>query len=368
MTMTSGTISLARLRAFCLDAFERAGLSRTDADIGAEVLSTTDAWGVFTHGSKALRGYLRRLQAGGLRARGRPRVVDEGPAWAVVDGDSALGMITSVFAMTTAIDKARQAGVGYVGVRNSSHFGAAGYYASLAARRGLIGLAMANDIPSVAAPGSRSAITGSNPFAYAVPASRHQPLMLDMSVATVAGGKVYAARERGEPIPVTWLIGEDGLPTDDATTYPEHSVLTPAAAHKGFGLALLVESLAGCLTGAATTWQIRSWLASDPALPTGHGAAFLALDCAAIGADLPRRVDQLIDEVHAAATAAGTERLVVPGEIEWDRFAVAQANGISLPSDVLASLLQAAEITSLDLEDYLTPGQKQPESGLRFGI
>lgn len=359
MTTTAGTISLAQLRAFCVDAFERAGMSRSDADIGAEVLSTTDAWGVFTHGSKALRGYLRRLQAGGLRPRGRPGIVDEGPAWAIVDGDSALGMITSVFAMTTAIDKAAQAGVGYVGVRNSSHFGAAGYYASLAAQRGLIGLAMANDIPSVAAPGSRSAVTGSNPFAYAIPAARHRPLMLDMSLATVAGGKVYAARERGEPIPATWLIDEDGLPTDDAATYPEHSVLTPAAAHKGFGLALLVESLAGCLTGAATTWQIRSWLSGDLTLPTRHGAAFLALNCATIGADLPGRVDQLIDEVHAAPTAPGTDRLVVPGEIEWMRFAASQANGISLPSDVLTSLLQAAEIARLDLDDYLTPSPER---------
>ena len=203
----------------------------------------------------------------------------EGPAWAVLDGDSALGMVTSVFAMTTAIGKARQAGVGYVGVRNSSHFGAAGDYASLAARAGFIGLAMANDIPSVAAPGSRTAVTGSNPLAYAVPAGKHPPLMLDMSIATVAGGKVYAARERGEPIPATWLIGEDGLPTDDPASYPERSVLTPAAAHKGFGLALLIESLAGCLSGAAATWQIRSWLRDDPALPTGHGAAFLAPGC-----------------------------------------------------------------------------------------
>ena len=145
------------------------------------MLRTT--WGVFTHGTKALRGYLRcgRAACGPAGGPGsRPRA-----AWAVVDGDSALGMVTSVFAMTTAIGKARQPGVGYVGVRNSSHFGAAGYYAALAARDGLIGLAMANDIPSVAAPGSRTAVTGSNPLALRRPGRPHQPLMLDMSIATV---------------------------------------------------------------------------------------------------------------------------------------------------------------------------------------
>jgi len=242
------TISLPQLRAFCRDAFARTGLSDPDADTGAEVLSTTDGWGVFTHGSKALRGYLRRLRAGGLRPGGRPAIAAEGPAWAIVDGDSALGMVTSVFAMTTAIGKARQAGVGYVGVRNSSHFGAAGYYAALAARAGLVGLAMANDIPSVAAPGSRTAVTGSNPLAYAVPAGRHPPLMLDMSIATVAGGKVYAA-------------------------------------------------------------------------PTGPG----------------------------------TRRLLVPGELEWERFAAAREHGIALPSDVLASLRESAGIAGLDLAGYLAP-------------
>jgi ureidoglycolate dehydrogenase (NAD+) len=351
--MTGPVVSVPRLHALCCDAFERAGLAPAHAQTGADVLSTTDAWGVFTHGSKALRGYLRRLQAGGLRADGRPHIAAEGPAWAIVDGDSSLGMVTSVLAMESAISKARACGIAYVGVRNSCHFGAAGYYAALAARAGLIGVSMANDIPSVASPGSRSAVTGSNPLAYAVPAGRHEPLMLDMSIATVAGGKVYAARERGEAIPATWLIGEDGLPTDDPTSYPEHSVLTPAAGHKGFGLALLIESLAGCLSGAATTWQIRSWLGDDPARPTFHGAAFLAMDAAAISNDLPARVERLIDEVHAAPRALGVGRLYVPGEMEWERLAAAQADGIRLPADVVASLQEAAALSGLELGRYL---------------
>src|SRR5258706_12100676 len=140
---TSRTVPLDRLESLCAAAFERAGLSATDAATGAKVLSTTDAWGVFTHGSKALRGYLRRLQAGGLRPHGRPSVSAEGPSWALVDGDSSLGMVTSVFAMDLAVSKARETGVAYVGVHNSCHFGAAGYYAADAARQGLVALSMA---------------------------------------------------------------------------------------------------------------------------------------------------------------------------------------------------------------------------------
>ncbi|MCX6913695.1 MAG: Ldh family oxidoreductase [Verrucomicrobia bacterium] len=238
------------LKQFTAEAFVHAGLSAEDAATGAEVLAMTDAWGIYTHGTKLLRGYLRRLKAGGLRAKERPVLAGEGLAWALVDGNSSLGMVTSVFAMQAAIRKARQCGIAYASVRNSCHFGAAGYYAWLAAQEGLVGLSMANDKPSVAAPGSRGGITGSNPIAYAVPAGKHRAILLDMSVATVAGGKVYAARTRGEKIPATWLVGGDGKPTTDPSGYPEVGALQPAAGHKGYGIALLIETLAGLLSGA----------------------------------------------------------------------------------------------------------------------
>lgn len=353
--LPSWTIPLDRLDLLVRTALERAGLNASDAAVAARVLSTTDAWGVFTHGSKALRGYLRRLLAGGLRADGRPGVSAEGPSWALVDGGSSLGMVTSVFATDLAVAKAKQTGVAYVGVHDSSHFGAAGYYAARAAGQGTVALSMANDIPSVAAPGSRGAIVGSNPFAYAAPAGRHRPLMLDMSIATVAGGKVYAARERGEAIPGGWLIGEDGRPTDDARAYPEHATLTPAAGHKGYGLGLMVEALAGALSGAGTTWQIRSWLAGDLTTPTRHGAAFVVLDAATIHPDLPARVEALIDEVHAAPRAEGADRLYVPGEMEWERYDRAVEQGVELPSDVVASLVEAAALVDVDASDFGLP-------------
>ena len=350
----SGTVaqpvSYAALHRFATMAFERAGLSEADARTGADVLATTDAWGIFTHGTKNVRGYLRRLKAGGLRATGKPHLAAEGPGWGIVDGDSALGMVTSVFAVQTAIAKARACGIAYVSVRNSCHFGAAGYYAWLAAREGLIGLSMANDIPSVAAPGSRGAITGSNPISYAVPAGRHPPLLLDMSTATVAGGKVYAARTRGERIPNTWLIGADGKPTTDPSGYPDVGALQPAAGHKGYGIALLIEALSGILSGAAFTWRVGTWMWDDGSQPTHHGGAFLAIDTNAImpAPEFARRMEALVDEIHAAPRADGIERLYLPGEMEWERYDRAMKDGIQLPMDVLASLQEAAKMTGLD--------------------
>jgi ureidoglycolate dehydrogenase (NAD+) len=356
MSNSPQVISIDNLSEFCVGVLRDCGVGEADSRVTAQILTTTDAWGVFTHGTKALRGYLRRLKGGGLAPRGVPSVVTEGRGWAVVDGDSSLGMVTSTYAMDIALGKARHTGLGYVGVRNSCHFGAAGAYAAQAARSGFIGLAMANDIPSVAAPGSRGAVTGTNPLASGGPAGRHHPLMLDMSIATVAGGKVYAARERGEPIPATWLLDEQGRPTDDPQAYPEHSTLTPAAGHKGFGLALLIETLAGALTGAAMTTRVGSWLAGDPSEPTRHGAAFLAMDVAAISPDLPGRIEILIDEIHAAPRGDAVDRLYVPGEKEWENLERSLRDGIALPPDVVASLREAAVIGGTDLSRYL----KQP--------
>lgn len=344
-------ISLASLRAFATAVLQSAGVGASNAGLTADVLVTTDAWGVFTHGTKLLAGYLRRLQLGGLRPAGQPRIVAEGGAWATIDGDAALGHVAGVMAMRTAIAKAKQQGIAYVGVRNTCHFGAAGYYAALAASEGLIGLAMANDVPSVAAPGSRGAILGSNPLSYAIPAGRHAPVMLDMSTATVAGGKVYAARTRGEPIPDTWLIDGNGRPTTDPRGYPESGALQPAAAHKGYGLALLIETLSAVLTGSAFTWRVGNWLWDNGTAPTDHGSAFIAIDVNSVmaGEDFAHRMEALVDEIHASPRADGAERLFVPGEMEWERHAHALAKGITFPSDVVAKLAEASTASGVPL-------------------
>lgn len=351
----SMVVSHRALHRFTARAFERLGLSKADAATGADVLALTDAWGTFTHGTKCVRGYLRRLKIGGLRAQGKPRVVAEGPAWAMVDGDSSLGMVTSTFAMQKAIEKARASGIGYVGVRNSCHYGAAGCYAWQAAKEGLIGLSMANDNPSVAAPGSRGAITGSNPISYAIPSGKYHPVMLDMSTATVAGGKIYAARTRGEQIPNTWLVGANGRPTTDPSGYPHIGALQPASGHKGYGIALLIEILSGVLSGAAVTAKVGSWLHDDGTKSTDHGAAFIAINIAAMmpAGQFAARMENMIEEIHHAPLAEGAERIYVPGEMEWERYERSLREGIALPSDVVASLEEAAQMSGLNLRSEL---------------
>jgi LDH2 family malate/lactate/ureidoglycolate dehydrogenase len=350
----NATISADALHSFCVTALTKVGVSDADARTVADVLVTTDTWGVFTHGVKALRGYVRRLRGGGLRADAQPEVVASGPAWAIVDGHSAIGMVTSVFAMRIAMDKARASGIGYAGVRNSCHFGAAGYYTSLAAAQDMIGVAMANDVPSVTAPGARGPITGSNPLAYAVPTLSGKPIMLDMATSIVAGGKVAAAGALGRSIPANWVVDRDGMPSTDPAAFLQGGALLPMAGHKGYGIALFIETLSGLLTGALVTRQILPWIGADPALPTGHGAAFLAIN---VGAFMPieafkRRVDDLANEIHQAPKARGSDRIYLPGEMEWERRERALSAGITLPEDVMANVRGLADDLQFDLSRW----------------
>jgi len=344
-------VAVPDLYSFCVEALTKVGVSSDDSRKTADVLVTTDTWGTFTHGTKALRGYVRRLQGGGVKRGGKPMVVAEGPAWSIVDGDSSLGMVTSVFAMRTAMAKAKTAGIAYVGVRNNCHYGAAGYYASMAIPESMIGFSMANDIPTVNAPGAEGPVMGSNPFAFAAPAGKEKPIMLDMATSTVAGGKVFAAAALGKTIPGHWLLDAQARATMDPTLFPNAASLTPLGGYKGYGLACMIETLAAVLTGASISWQVLSWSFGDASKATGHGAAFVALNIESFMpvAKFKERMDHLIREIHSTPKAAGSERIYLPGEIEFDRREKALAEGIDFPEDVVANLRGLAHDLDLDL-------------------
>ena len=348
--MVSGLrIRFEELHQFVVDALVSTGMSAEHAQWSADTLATTDALGVFTHGTKLLIGYLKKLKAGGYQPTAVPIIDRQGPAWGIVDGQSALGMVGCITSMQLASDKATQCGIAYVGLKNTGHVGAIGYYASLAARQGLIAMVSGNDIPSVAAPGSRNAVLGSNPIAYGIPVAGGDPIILDMATAATAGGKVYAAVQRGESIPSTWLIGPDGKPTSDGGLYPASASLAPMAGHKGYGIGLWCEILSAVLPGGKMTWQVGSWLFDDASLPSQHSAYFMAIDVSVITdrARFDAQLRALIDEIHATPTADDVDRVLVPGEREWERYHASRKDGIQLPSDVVEKLHLASEITGI---------------------
>jgi LDH2 family malate/lactate/ureidoglycolate dehydrogenase len=336
-------ITVASLTQFVLDVLTKYGVSHADALTTAEVLVTTDTWGVFTHGTKLLRGYGKRLKAGGLDPKGRPVTEREGPAWALVNGNSSIGMVTSVYAMKSAIDKARTSGVAFVTVHNSCHFGGAGYYAHMAAQENMVGMAMANDVPSVAAPGSKGPVMGSNPFAFSAPGGEYPPMILDISTAIVAGGKIRANLAAGKPIPSEWLVDSEGRPTSDGNLYPYQASLSPMAGHKGYGLAIMIDVLSGLMSGSSVRDKIGAWM-DDVAKPTDHGHAFLAFSPSVIsgGNTFGLRMSTLVHGIKESPTVPEAGGLKIPGEIEARKSEAAHKDGIPLPDDVWESIQGAA--------------------------
>lgn len=344
-------IKLNDLRNFSVKALLYAGLSSDDADTVSDVLITTDTFGVTTHGTKNLNQYIQKITAGGLDAKAIPTILREGPAWALINGNNAIGMISSCKAMELAIKKAKESGIAYVGVRNSCHFGAAGYYANLAAKDGLIGISMSNADPVMAVPNGSAKAIGTNPLSFAAPLGNGKSIFLDIALSSVAALKVIMAQEKGQSIPSTWLVDEEGLPTDDAYRFPKHASLQPMAAHKGYGFAVLVEILASVITGAGILSEIASWNL-DLSSFNNAGHAFIAIDVSQMlpMENFTARINRMAEELKNGPKAKGAERIFLPGEMEWDKREKALASGeLELTDAMAASLKDLSERTGLGL-------------------
>ena len=332
------------LQRFCTDAMVRCGLSPEDAAVSAEVLTTTDTWGTHSHGTRQIRPLMRAVKSGGIRPGARPTLLREGLGWALLDARMAVPMVVAIHAMETAIAKAASSGIGYVGVAHSSHFGAAGYYATLALRRDMIGLSMTNCDPCMAATGGRLPVIGTNPIAFAIPAGEERPVFLDIATSVVAVTKVMIAKAMARPVPAGWLRDPEGRPTTDASGYPDRSVLQPIGGYKGYGLAVLVEVLCGILTGASFLSGVKGWI-NESGIAADQGHAFIAIDVNAIMPidTFKARMDAMIREIKGAPKAAEVERIYLPGEMEWERRDQALRDGLQLPDYVLTNLLGLAE-------------------------
>lgn len=342
-------IKLDRLRSFAVSALVSIGMSETDANTTADVLVTTDTFGVLTHGTKNLCGYIEKMKAGGLDAKAEPSIEREGSAWAIINGNKAVGMVSSCKAMKLAIQKAKDCGIAYVGVHNSCHFGAAGYYSNLAAAEGMIGLAVSNADPVIAIPNGRKKAIGSNPFSFAAPLGDGKSVFLDIALSNVAALKVIMAQEKGQKIPDTWLVDEEGVPTTDAGKFPKEASLQPMAAHKGYGFAVLVEILAAVMTGAGILSEVASWNL-DLASVNNVGHAFIAIDVSKMMPydTFTKRMAQLSDELKNAPKAKNAEKIYIPGEMEWDKRSAALASGeIEVTDAMLASYKKLEEITGV---------------------
>ncbi|NCC68876.1 MAG: Ldh family oxidoreductase, partial [Clostridia bacterium] len=291
----------------------------------------------------------------GMDFKAEPEIITEGASFALMDAHAGMGMVAGYKAMELAIKKAKETGVALVTVRNSTHFGAAGFYSNLAAHAGMFGLAVSNVDPNMTVPGARGMILGNNPLSYASPLGKDESVFLDIAMSNVASLKVVQAKKDGVKIPDTWIVDKDGVPTTDPSHYPEEGAMQPFGAHKGYGLAVMTELLTGVLSGGAigSIGEIKSWC-FDPNVPNNVCHTFIAVDVDKFCGleNYLSRSEKLVGALHSAPKAKGFDRIYMPGEIEWTKHEK-WSDTVELPDAVASSLKEMS--ADLGISHHLVP-------------
>lgn len=325
------------LRTFSVALFEHAGVPTDEARLTVDAMLDANLRGLDTHGvTRMLPIYLRRIEAGVMAASSRVTVVRERAATAVLDGHHSIGQVVARTAMQMAMDKASSVGTGCVGVRDMSHFGAAGHWSAMALARDQVGIAMCNTPPFMAPTGGCEARLGTNPFSVAIPGGREGPVLVDMATTAVARGRIALFEKQGLPVPEGWALGPDGASTTNASAAMAGTLL-PMAGPKGYGLALIIDLLAGLMPGAFFGMGVGGPLADDMTRPTGGGALFgaIAVDAFMEPADFHARMDEALAALRATRRSPGVERIRIPGDAAAGLMAKRRSEGIPLPDAVV---------------------------------
>ncbi len=338
------------LREFVTRVFMTQNLPRDEAAIVANHLVEADLRGVYSHGVIRVEPYIARLRAGGMNPQPNIRVVRETPGTALVDGDNGAGQVVGVRAMDIAIAKAKEVGISHVGVRMSNHFGTCAYYAFMAIPHDMIGYASTLGGTNIMAPtGGITPLLGNNPFGYAIPAGKEYPVVLDMALSVVAKGKIVHAMKAGTPIPETWALNKFGQPTTDAKEAFE-GLVQPVGGYKGYSMAFVLGVLGGMLNRAAFVHEVTDFYANLSA-PQNGGHYFQAIDIKAFmdPEEFKAKMDEAIQAMHSAELAKGSERVYVPGELEWIAREKRLREGVPVAPAVWKDLTKVSEDVDVDL-------------------
>jgi L-2-hydroxycarboxylate dehydrogenase (NAD+) len=354
--------SYQQLSSFAKNIFLKIGCSDADAATAAKVLLSADLRGVDSHGIARLTGYVRLREAERINAHPNIQIVHQTPSTAVIDGDKGLGLVVAPAAMQVAIDKAKNAGTGWVSVKNSNHFGIAGYHAMMALDNEMIGIAMTNASALVAPTFSVERLLGTNPIAVAIPAGNEEPFVADFATTTAANGKLEILQRKNLDTPQGWVQTKDGGPSTRAGEVKDGGALLPLGgdkehgSHKGYMLGSIVDIFSAILSGA----NYGPWVPPFPAyipmpenLPgegIGHFFGAMRIDAFRPAADFKLHMDKWIQRFRAAKTIKGEASVIIPGDPEREMERERMNNGIPLLPSVVDDLVTLGAKYDLEIK------------------
>ena len=350
-----------QLNTFCMDAFEKFGFNESEARIITDVLLLSDLYGIESHGMQRLVRYHKGIEKGLIKVDAKPEIVFETPVSAVIDAHDSMGQLVGHKAMNLAIEKAKKTGMAIVSVRNSNHFGIAGYYAKMACDQGLMGMAMTNSEAIMVPTFARMAMIGSNPIAVALPADPY-PFFFDASTTVVTRGKLEVYNKMGKPLPEGWALNKDGHPSTDAKDVLKNIVakngggIMPLGgnteqlgSHKGYGYGMLCEIFCSVFSQGTPSSRVNVGGKSG----TCHG--FMAVDPHVFGdpEEIKAHFSAYLQELRDAPKADGAVRIYTHGEKEVAAYADRMKNGIDVNINTVAEMVDMAKFLGMDAEKYL---------------
>ncbi|MBR10219.1 MAG: malate dehydrogenase [Rickettsiales bacterium] len=349
------TVAHDQLFQFTKSILQAAGCSEKDARLASEVLISADLRGVDSHGVARLVGYVRLIDKGRVNTKPETRIIHETPSTAVLDGDSGLGLVVGPQAMKLAIEKANKVGSGWVSVRNSNHFGIAGYHSMLALKDDCIGISMTNASPLVAPTFSKERLLGTNPIAVAIPADKEPPFVLDMATTTAANGKLEILQRKNKTAPTGWIQDAEGEVTTDPYGVKNGGALLPLGgdrehgSHKGYGLSSVVDIFSAVLSGANYGPWVPPFVAfmepaSDPVgKGIGHFFGAMRIDGFRPAGEFKSHMDNWIGRFRNAEPVMQGHDVLIPGDPERKLELERRKSGIPLLDPVVEDLKSLAD-------------------------
>lgn len=360
-------IPFGEMERFMVDTFTGIGVPAADARVCADVLITADKRGIDSHGIGRLKTiYYDRIKQGVQFPKTKFDIVREGPTTAVVDGNDGMGMVISKKAMQMAIDKAKKFGMGMVAVRNSTHYGIAGYYTMMAAAAGMVGITGTNARPSVAPTFGVENMLGTNPLTIGLPTDEEFPFVLDCATSLSQRGKIEVYDRAGKDLPPGWVIGEDGSTRTDTHKILDDLVkgtaaLTPlggigedGAGYKGYGYCTVVEILSAALQHGAYLKMLLG-IQNGKKVPYHLGHFFIAIDITAFTelADFEKITGDILRQLRASKKMPGHDRIFTAGEKEYDAWLYRKDKGVPVNPELQKEM--KAIIQELGLKGYSFP-------------
>jgi len=319
------------LQEFTVNVFNKLGVPVEDAKIAADILLAADQRGIGSHGLQRLRRYTNGLQTGVMKPIADIKVLKETPNTLLISGGDGLGQVISYKAMQLVIDKALKNNIAFAAVRDSNHYGIAGYYAMMALEHDLIGLSLTNSAVLVVPTHGKNAVLGTNPISIAVPAGKEQPFVLDMATSTVPRGKLEVYDREGKMMPNTWATDELGHPTQDVSRVlanlldkkgggllPLGGADEESGGHKGYGLCLIVDILSGVLAGS--TFGPNLYTKKDVPAKVSHFFGAIKIDAFIEPASFKSLMDEYINTLKNSEKAVGKDRIFIHGEKEFELY------------------------------------------------